>query len=396
MNRDEELRTEREMNNLGRGNWILMFGFLVVGMMVFVGAISWEPGASSVDYITIEDSVYNHNFSANVTTPINDDITFVIDTVEGVKYINWTNATGTYNVLADVVSKWILMTNLSTGNLTINATYDNQTGLFIIPIQVNNGSVDGDDVTTDFSFIINATNDVPNFTNIDGEYNLSQDDYFSEYFNATDEESHYPLKFNITFIDNCTHASWSEFNASENCSLFDFGFNLTSLSNTSALMNFTPGYEHVGTYWANVTVSDFGDNYPCPHAYCDNTTYMTNQTSETYLVKFNIESVLSINASNCTGQSLIEGDWLNCTINITTIGASDSISLSSDSYFRGILGGTPHNSSWFQGDEFRLAENFLVSVNVSILLDKEDVGNWTINFSADDGAADETPRPVYE
>ncbi|MFH1521335.1 MAG: hypothetical protein ABIF18_00080, partial [archaeon] len=47
-------------------------------------------------------------------------------------------------------------------------------------------------------------------------------------------------------------------------------------------------------------------------------------------------------------------------------------------------------------DEFRLAENFLVSVNVSILLDKEDVGNWTINFSADDGAADETPRPVYE
>ena len=36
------------MNNFGRGNWFLMFVFLVVGMGVFVSAVTWSAGIKDI------------------------------------------------------------------------------------------------------------------------------------------------------------------------------------------------------------------------------------------------------------------------------------------------------------------------------------------------------------
>ncbi|MCK5449663.1 hypothetical protein KAI32_02260, partial [Candidatus Pacearchaeota archaeon] len=286
------------MNSLGRGNWVLTGVVFMILMMVFVSAVTWDSGATTTNYTTSEDTIYYHNLSKNITG-FNNDVIFDIDTSEG-NYVYWTNATGRNIVSEITISSWIAIINSSTGNLTFNATYDNQTGFFEIPIQATNTS-DSDSVGTNFEFIINATNDFPEFSNLNATYNLSNGENFNEYFNATDEEEHYPLYFNISFLSNCTHAGWSGRGAGENCSIF----NLTNIPNTSTLADFTPALNDVGVYWANVSVMDAVVNYNCSSGYCEQGYNETNKT--TYqTVEFTVLSSLMVNVSNCTGQTLTE------------------------------------------------------------------------------------------
>ena len=366
----------------------LLFGFLI-GMIVLIGAYPYWDGSpwENINYWNENGIVLSsYNFSAVVLNSSDSSTALIY------KFGGENISSSIYGAHPPSFFDWINLGS-DTGILSFNSSVDNRTGAYNVSIDVYY-----DDDTTSigaklFQFIINATNDYPEFANIESEYNLSQDVTFSEFINGTDEEGHYPLYFNVSFIpDNCTHASWSGMNDNEDCSLFDFGFNSSSSSNTSALLVFTPSSTHVGTYWANVSVVDY--NSGCPSIYCDSSSYEQNLTSYySTLVKFTILSSLDFNVSNCTGQSLTEGDWLNCTIEIMTVGETDNVSVSSLAFFRNDSS-DPHNSSWFKGAEYRVAENFVIPVNISILLEKKEVGNWTVNFSADDGDGEETPRPV--
>ncbi len=355
--------------------WRFLLLGIFIGMIVFIGAVDWV--GSDVVYSIDEDSPYYHNLSVNVTG-FNSEITFDIDTQTDV---NWTNASGSYLVPATTISDWLFIENSVTGNLSIDAEYDNQTGFFIVPIQASNAS--GDDTITNFEFQIDAVNDLPNFTNINSSYDFPQAQSGTYTINAIDEEEHYPLNFNLTFLDNnCTHAFGSGRADNENCSLYDFGFNLTGITSTSINFNFTnPGFNDVGTYWANFSVTDF--NGTCPHEYCNVSDYEKNKSSDNYILKFNVYSSLTVNVTNCSGATVTEGDTFNCTINITTRGDEDALDFSSYAFFSANPS-SPYdgaNRDWFYSSVSDNASNFFYSLPISITPEKNEVGNWTINFT---------------
>ncbi|MCD4771477.1 hypothetical protein K8R30_03610 [archaeon] len=348
------------------------FALILIGMIVFVIASTPVWVGYDVNYTTAEDAVYNHDLSMNITG-FNNDVTFNIDTD---KDVNWTNASGTYSVDYSAVSSWILITDENSGNLKINATEDNETGLFEFQIQATN-TTDQLGSLAPFTFIVNATNDVPNFTNLNSGYDFTQDAQGVFTINADDEEEHYPLNFNLTFLNNCTHASWSGRGAGENCSIF----NLTYDSNTSTIFNFTPIHDEVGTYWANFSVSDF--NGTCPHAYCDASDYEENKTSGFYILEFNVYSTLTVNVSNCTGATVMEGESFNCTIEVNTRSEEDELNFSSYAFFSSnpAMSYDSSNRDWFHSVSTGNASNFSYSLPISVTPVKKEVGNWTINFS---------------
>ena len=370
---------------------ILIFSGLLIGILLIVLVLAtapgWIPGSTAINYTTLEGGFYYHNLSKNITG-FNNDVNFQINpTVD--KPLYWTNESGRYTfTLFNIASNWIRIYNSSTGNLTINSTYDNQTGFFEIPIQATNTSDPAADaIITTFEFIINATNDAPEFldSSINSTYNLTQNRLFLEYINATDEEEHYPLYFNISFLNNCTHAGWSDRSDGENCSIF----NLTNILNTSASMNFTPVRNEVGYYWANITVTDFGENYSCPHIYCDNVTYEQNKTTYySEIIKFNIFSALEINISNCTNKIFQENESGTCQINITTKEDADLLNISSLGFLKN-YDASVLNSSWFYADSSTNSANFTKTVTINVTPQKTEIGNWTINFTVQDITANE-------
>ncbi len=368
------------MSNLGRGNWVLIGVVLAVLMVVFVFASAPDWVGDEVNYTASEDTIYYHNLSANITG-FSDDVNFSIDS-EGTIY--WTNLSGRFSTTEATISNWIQIYNVDTGNLTINATYDNQTGFFEIPIQATN--ISGGATVETFEFIVNATNDFPEFTNLSSTYNLSSGENFYEYVNATDEEEHYPLYFNISFFNNCTHADWSGRGAGENCSIF----NLTSVTNTSTLANFTPSLNDVGVYWGNVSVMDAAVNYDCTSGYCEPGYNETNKTSY-QIVEFNVLSSLTINVSNCTGQTLTEDKTFVCYINITTKGSEDELNISSLAFLRNYSPSyNVENESWFYGFNQTNASNFMKTIEINITPQKTEIGNWTVNISVDDFTSGES------
>ncbi len=355
--------------------------FIILTKLVLAVAPTWV--GSNVNYTTTEESTYYHNLSANITG-FNNDVTFAIDTTQ--TSIFWTNASGRNAVSQSAILPWISITNSATGNLTINATYDNQTGFFEIPIQAKN-TTDNEASTTIFEFQINATNDAPVFTSVNSPFNLTQSLNFLNFLNGTDEESQYPLNFTVSFVSNCTHASWSGRTDGQNCSLFGLGFNLTSFSNLSALMNFTPATNDVGTYWANISVNDFGANYNCPHSFCQNSTYKVNKTTYySSIAVFNILSTIDINVTNCQNKVFQENQSGTCNVTIRTKGNADSLNISTYASLRNYAAGQNGvvNTSWFYPNSTTTSGNFTKVINITVTPQKTEIGNWTINFTAID------------
>ncbi len=359
---------------------ILMFSGLVVGILIlgFVLAAdpTWEESAYNVTYYFNEDSLVYYNFTINLTDFSQLSHLSVLD-------ILWSED-GSLTSHSDF--PWLPwddagFSNSTTGILKINSTLNNETGNFTINVHAQ-GITTGQ--SAKFEFIINATNDAPNFTTINSIYNLTQSQLFYEYINASDEEEHYPLHFDINFFNNCSLASWSTRGAG-NCSIF----NLTDILNSSASMNFTPTRNDVGTYWANITVTDFGENYSCPHAYCDNTTYEQNKTTYSEIVKFNIFSSLEINVTDCQNKIFQENQSGTCQINITTKGEIDSLNISSLGFLRN-YDASVSNTSWFYPDNSTDVSSFAITVFVNTTPQKTEIGNWTINFTVQDITSGET------
>ena len=192
--------------------------------------------------------------------------------------------------------------------------------------------------------------------------------------------------FNISFFTNCTHASWSGRSSGENCSILNF----TNIVNTSASMNFTPVRNDVGTYWANISVIDFGENYSCPHIYCNNATYEQNKTTYySEVIKFNIFAGLEINVSDCQNKIFQENESETCEINITTKEESNSLNISSFGFLRN-YDANVSNSSWFYANSSTSSANFTKTITINVTPQKQEIGNWTINFSVNDLSSGES------
>ena len=353
--------------------WVWVFFGLVVLGAVVVGAVG-EPSfkADTYDrtYYFLEDTSYLFNFSENVTGP--EDMAFY-------SVLNITSTNHSYVGHSNYI--WFVWDDTGfddsgDGVMVINATYDNQTGNFTkIDIYVQNATSEAG-TSAPYNFMVNATNDRPTFVSLDLEYNMTQDQEFYEYINASDEEDQYPLWFNITWFTNCTHAAWSD---RDNCSLFQ----PTNVSDIAAEMNFTPVNNDVGSYWANVTIMDYGEGSSCPNDWCYNDTYAVNMTWYR-VVEFNLQSSLSINVTNCTGLTANESAAFTCTINISTQGAIDSINVSTVASLRNYDDSGIANASWFYANETVFAESNSKTIAISFTADKPEIGNWTINFTADD------------
>lgn len=343
---------------------------IFLGMaLVMVGAVTWN---TPVDVFYGDEEVYHqYNLSMNVSN-VGDNLTIVVDTAS--KNITWDNGTLNFSYLSLSSLPWVVYDS-NNFLVNINITNDNETGKYYIPFLA------GDNITIgtlgENWFQINATNDIPYFLDLNSSYDFPQSESGFYTVNAFDEESHYPLDFNLTFLNNCTHASWSGRNPGENCSIF----NLSGSTSTSTDFDFNPVRDDVGTYWAEFSVKDF--NGTCPHSFCDSSSYDGNKSSGVFVLKFNVYSALTLNVSNCSGASITEGDTFNCTIEITTRGEFDGINLSSYAFFSSnpALTYDSSNRDWFYSASSENASNFSYSLPISITPAKKEVGNWTINFS---------------
>ncbi|VVB78365.1 Uncharacterised protein [uncultured archaeon] len=309
-----------------------------------------------------QSPLFLYNFSSNVTNGTSNEIwTFSIEYVNSSMYP--TKANISYYT-------WINL-NSSTGLLTINATNDNQTGAFNLSIKVVDQTTQGS--IRLFYFIVNATNDAPVFTSINSSYNFTQGQNSIVYVNASDEEMHYPLYFNASFL-NCSLAPWS---TRTNCTLFMF----LNVTNTSSMINLNASRNDVGFYYiANISVTDNGANYTCISGFCE-TNYNRNRT--TYyasLVNFTVFAALDINVSDCQNKIFQQNQSGTCIINITTRDIQDNYNVSSSGFLRNYAA-TVANSSWFYYFNQSTSVNYSTSIMINTTPQVTEVGNWTINFT---------------
>ena len=366
-------------------NNLIFLAIICVFSIALVLALTISPTSYSTIYNTAEQdgaSPYLFNFSINVTLDEGETlINYSIDDSLNKIYLNDDQKT-----LSDI-TPWINM-NYSSGILLINSTFDNRTGLLLLPLAVTVST--GSGTTTmrqQFNFTINATNDYPIFTDIQNNYNWSSG---SSNFTitASDEEEHYPLNFSLTQI-NCTHAEWSGLDDDENCSIFT----LQNLSDNSAKLGLSWNTNSVGTYYFYLNITEAG--HECSTLYC-NPDYTNNLTNST-LVKLDILSSLSVDASNCSNSILNEDEPFSCSLNITTKGESDDLDISTTGFFRNSPSTEVSNSSWFYSDSETSSTSFMKTIEVNVTPSKKDVGNWTINFTVEDTSSGESAliTPIY-
>jgi hypothetical protein len=354
---------------MAKNKFIFLVGVIATMTLtaIIVSALTWTGPSQNVNIFRGEENIFYQFNVSNYTTDIKENLSIAIDTT--LNNITWFNGTETKKYLSLNSLPWITY-NQSNFILNINVTNNNQTGNFTIPFQAKDNETVG--ITGLFHFTINATNDAPRFTSFQTEYNLTREQNFNEIIQGWDEESHYPLKFNLYFLDNCTRT--------ENCNLL----NLTSISNTSARLNLTPTEQDIGYYWAHLNITDAGENFKCPHIYCDNSTYEQNQTSQNYTIRFNVFDTLRINVTNCTGISVTEGDNIRCNITIKTKEDLANLSIITTASYRNHPATTPHNASWFYESRQIISSGFSETIEINITPLKRQVGNWSINFNVTD------------
>ena len=344
--------------------------FFIIGLSIVVLATAPNWGSSStVNYSLNEEDFYFHNLSLNVSG-YGGDVSFAINTIG--TNITQTNGSGTFDLTELDVESWIKIYSSALGNLTINATQETQSGFFTVPIQATN-STDDEATTTVFEFIINATDDKPTFDSSETVYNWTSGIYGEYDINVSDEEFHYPINYTLTNVS-CTHAEGTGRIENESCNIF----NLTRVGNNSAVINITPVSDDVGVYWFNLSIQEF--NSGCPHSYCNSGEYEVNRTTSK-LVMFNVFSTFTINTTDCQNSVLSEDVEFSCEINITTREESETINITSLAFYQNSDAWTVYNDTFFYDGEYVSSTDFSKTVNITFTPTKENVGNYTINFS---------------
>ena len=350
------------MNNLGRGNWFLMFVFLVIGMAVLVSSVAWNGAQGSVYNVT-EDTVYYHNLSANVTDYNASTMTFEINDVGVTKPI-WDSQTVNYTDISD----WIIL-NESTGNLTFNAIHDNQTGNYILHLIVK----EGDDSTgTNFEFNISSVNDAPDFTTLDENYTFDESSTPHAFdINASDEEGEYdgtgyPLNWLVN-VTSCDYSSSSSRTDGEDCN--DLLLSNSSVGNTTYRLNITATDEFVGTYNLTLRVNDSNSE---------------TERNVTFVIQ-NVNDVPSITFACDNNRNMTEDDTMSCWINATDIDESVSLNFSILSDLDQF---TFNNSlTTYEYSCVGVSGQCNASANVTFVLNDSAVGNWSVNISVTDTGA---------
>jgi len=365
------------MEKEGKVNLVSVVFLALIGIffmaLVLATAPQWNI-SNGINQSFEEDQspAFTYNVSANITDPEGDNMTFSLTS---------TITSGIHGSQSTSFFYWITL-NETTGILTINSTQDNETGVYNLTIEVSDDSEPPEvSETRFFSFTANATNDFPTFTTIRTNYTLIQNTEFYKTLVGIDEEEHYPLVFNVTFVS-CEPADWST--RGSNCTLFL----PTNLSNTTTEMNYTPVYNDVGIYTANISVMDAGNTSSCPFTYCE-TNYSRNLTTYSALINFTVQGILEINISNCQNQVFTENVSNTCQVNITTKGQTDNLNISTLATIRN-YDGTVVNSSWFFANNTTAAIDFLKTVDINFTPQKTEIGNWTINFTVLDTTTGET------
>ena len=330
--------------------------FFIISIVLIMADVSWNPGSHNITYNVTEDALYEHNLTKNVTD-YNSSISIAIDTENN---ISWNGE----NYTKEEIENWIFL-NESTSILTINATRDNETGFFEIPIQVSFGL---DSSGKSFEFNISPVNDPPQFNGlVNTSFNMS--DLFNPTINVTDEEDDTPYNLTINFIS-CDTAEWSTRN-DVNCDLFNSSH--YTFNNETGIfdLSFTPLRNDVGYYIINFTVIDYNS--------------LGNQ-STTKIINY---TVLNINFRpyfrySCDSERNQEEDTnILCWINVSDIDETNNLTItanyswfvfnssSSNTAIKNISNSTDYNAS------------FLINFTPEDL----QVGNWTINLTlADTGS----------
>ena len=341
---------------------LFLFLILVVlaGISINAGELDFSTSSdndlsfigNTLNYQASEDTVYYHNFSANITGT-GENITFSISE-DVINTVKWNSTIINYSQ----ISSWIFISNATTGELTINATRTNQTGLFTLPVRVswiNSSESQNYGKVVQFNFNVSSVNDAPGFFSLTNQsFNILS--RFNYIILGSDEESNIPYYFNITFLS-CAVANWST--RGTNCELFNS--TQYSTNNTAINISFIPLKNDVGNYTINFTINDSGTP--------------TKYTS--VIVNF---SVLDVNTPPlftyiCDNErNTTENSNFTCYINATDYGEENNLTFSSNvSWFLNNNKSTVNSSTGYRGYA-------LVNFTSSDL----QVGNWSINVSVRD------------
>lgn len=291
------------------------------------------------------------NFSEYVTeNDANDNLTYSIENITCTRYSE--TSAGFYY--------WIRV-NSSTGLISSNATYDNQTDNFYLTIRVvdtGNSGVDVEPILKGVYLNITAVNDPPEIEV--ANKTLPVLELFEYIIPVVDEEGNAPYTFNITFIG-CNVAEWSTRNSS-NCSLFNSSQYLTNT--TSINISFIPSRNDVGNYTINFTVIDSGN----PNA----TTSVVVNFSVT---NSNLPPLFTYLCDNNRNTS--ENSNFTCIINASDIDETRNLTfITNYSWFK--FNGTNSNSI---NVPVNITSGYNASVLVNFTPSNTEVGNWSVNVS---------------
>lgn len=363
--------------------WIFIFVGLITLSIEIVKGVSWiEESYDNLNYTFAEDKISIHNLKENITS-WGEHITFEIVATETNYPFYWTNYLNEKKqFLVESLPSWIYINNLFLGNLTFNSTLDNQTGFFQIYISVRNLSSEKTDTSkSQFGFIINATNDAPEFIVFpnETESRYADGDLLLQ-FEVFDEEEHYPLNFSVIFNpEGYKPAQWNN----KDVPLLEY--NWTNNSNTNHTLIFKNlSRNDTGIYNITVCVNDTlppEENLPFFRKEDYN---VSKQTCKDFILDLRTKLEVSENCSNI--KTMLDNETVFCQIEITTEFHNSTIAAwSNASLVNSIYNKNVKNRSWFFKEISSNATNYTKVYNVSLgPFNKSNIGNWSIIFSAND------------
>ena len=332
------------MDKRGRESFIfVILGIIIITLFIVIVSAAPSFHITGTNSTFLEDTNFSYDFTENVTNAGGESLVF--------EFVNITSNPD-YSFSSPSDYYWMSI-NPSSGIMTINSTRNNETGTFNVSVFVHNP--EGEGQSCSFYFFINATNDAPRITNI-GNMTINESQNYQYILNGYDEEADIPFNMTINFTS-CVPAGFSS-RASDNCTLF----NLTKYNNTAFEINFLQDRDWVGTYEANITITDYNDTI---QPYNASTSYTINIT----VLNVNDAPIIAYSCDNERTQE--EDTSFFCSINATDWDEAKNITFSS-------------NYSWFLTDINSTPTSYNASANISFTPTDLEVGNWSINITTMD------------
>lgn len=325
------------------------FLFFVILLVAFVLATGPSFHTSGTISEVNEDTIFNYNFSGNVSNPDNKTLVFSLK-----------NITSSLHGIEQSISyfEWISL-DADTGILTINSTTNNHTTQHNISVEVLTNSPT-EAQTSVFFFNVSEVNDAPTFLNLVNQ--TINKSYFELILRADDEENDLPITFNVSF-DSCIHDSLNPPTGPANCSLF----NLTDFNNSATNISFQPTNAFKGEYIIRFNITDLNNTVEPNNATYSQVVNWTLIWNDDPYFTFVCDDVGSTEEDLET----------SCYINVTDPDELNNFTFSA-------------NYTWFTFNNTQTSSVILdtVSGNASALVNftanDTAVGNWSVNISVSD------------